>query len=331
MYSHVTLHLLATSKEILSLNGLPAFCSLVLQDAEAVLFTIPSGQVLLQSIQHYLVNIELYEYEITQNTKIDLTITKATFFMLIMLSGHSILSDEDGNVLTETHGNCCYISYAEAGQYARTFLAGQHKMLLLTINPDFMMQQSERLQELQPALKNYLFKENKYFSLVQSPIAKCIFKALKRLNARQNLNPKYLDKKKLSFLNECLNNYNKNLALRQINNTAQFDKAEEIANFIHENFRSQVVNNKAKLAGTFCITEKTMLRLAKKKFGRPLHQKVIELRMLYSLKQFESTAKTVKEVTQLVGYNDPYYFSRIFKHHFGVSPSNVDRLGESHL
>lgn len=38
---------------------------------------------------------------------------------------------------------------------------------------------------------------------------------------------------------------------------------------------------------------------------------------------------TVKAVAEQVGYSDPYYFSRVFKQHFGTSPSHFRDRGDS--
>jgi len=242
--------------------------------------------------------------------------------MLVMLSGHSILSDEDGNTLTETHGNGCYLSHLAPGKYSRTLLEGHHKILLLTINPDFLLHHSEKFKEIQPLVKNYLFKETPYFNLTSAPIAVGIYKLLKKLNQFQYQDTISYDKKIISFLTECLNNYQKNLAFRKISNTSEKHKAEEIASFLAANCREQIVNHKAQMALHFCLSEKTMLRLAKKQFGKSLHQKVIELRMLYSLNELQSTNKSVQEIADLTGY-DRHYFSKLFKRHFGISPSQI--------
>jgi two-component system, response regulator YesN len=44
-------------------------------------------------------------------------------------------------------------------------------------------------------------------------------------------------------------------------------------------------------------------------------------RMKVAKEQMDSGNKKLFEVADLVGFNDPYYFSRCFKKMFGVSPS----------
>jgi two-component system, response regulator YesN len=51
------------------------------------------------------------------------------------------------------------------------------------------------------------------------------------------------------------------------------------------------------------------------------------LRIDEAVKLLRNEKKSVKEVTYLVGYNDPNYFSRIFKRHLNVSPSEFTKRG----
>lgn len=322
MYSPISLHLQFSAKEILSVSQLPEFCTLIIKDTRYILYAIKEGKILLQSMPHYLVNTALFEYVIHENTKVDFYVAKASIVMLVMLSGHSILSDEQGNVLTETHGNCCYLSHLDSGKYSITLLEGHHKLLLLNINPNFIVQHAKRFPELQPVLQSYLFKAASYFHLERAPIATGIFKLLKKLNQSKHQHSTDYDRKIIRFLGDSLNSYHKNLVLTKISSISQQNKAQEIASFIEENFREQIVNYKAQLALHFCVSEKTMLRLAKKQFGRSLHQKVIELRLLYGLKQLQSTDKSVQEIADLTGY-DRHYFSKLFKRQFGISPTQA--------
>lgn len=49
---------------------------------------------------------------------------------------------------------------------------------------------------------------------------------------------------------------------------------------------------------------------------------IIQYRLKKSLEMLEEGYK-VREVASYIGYNDPYYFSRLFKKHFGLPPSEI--------
>lgn len=327
MYSSIELHPQFLAEEFPESCERPAFCTLLLNDARHVLYNCTGGQLFLQFLPHYLVNIALIEYNITEDTQMGFSISEASFVMLAMISGHSILSDDKQNVLTETHGNCAYLSHLDKGRYYRTFLKGHHKILLLQINPEFMIRHCEKLTEIQPAIKNHLFREASCFNLGHAPIARGIYKLLNKLCQLPNKQSVDFDKKIVDFLTTCLSSYQKNLGLRKISNTVLHNKATEIAAFIEAHFLEQIVNHKHRMALIFCVSEKTMLRIAKMHFGKSLHQKVIELRLLYGLKQLQSGSQSVQQIADLIGY-DRHYFSKAFKRQFGIAPTQIRKAAQ---
>ena len=43
--------------------------------------------------------------------------------------------------------------------------------------------------------------------------------------------------------------------------------------------------------------------------------------------ELDNTRKTIKQIGETLGYNDPYYFSRIFKKMVGMSPKQYRDSG----
>nr|WP_121273271.1 helix-turn-helix transcriptional regulator [Pedobacter schmidteae] len=325
MNANITLKILPCT-EFLP-DGKPApFSTITLKNAQSKLLCLDAGKFLLQNIHHPLVDIDLFEYDIDSNAQIEVKVNEPTIVMLAMLEGHSILYSEDGNILKENYGNCCYMSYIPGGNYSRTFLTGKHQMLLLTIPAALLLQEIKRFPEFLPILDGYYAEVKTYLSLETAAIAKRIFKLVKKLNSRTSWQGMEPGQRVQSFLLDCLEAYNKSLELSGIYDAIQQQKADELVDFLRQNYASDIVNNKAELAALFYISEKTMLRLIKKRLGKSLHQFIIELRMLYSLKQLMMTDRSVKEVAESVGYHDPYHFSKAFKDYFNISPSKIENL-----
>lgn len=68
------------------------------------------------------------------------------------------------------------------------------------------------------------------------------------------------------------------------------------------------------------ISSKALGKLVKEQFGRTLTD-MIQERVVYEAKhQLFTTKKSVKEIASLLGYDDPYYFSRLFKNVTTISP-----------
>jgi AraC-like DNA-binding protein len=59
----------------------------------------------------------------------------------------------------------------------------------------------------------------------------------------------------------------------------------------------------------------------KKTFGKTFRDYLIDYRLKEACRLLENPAATITDVTYAVGFNDPSYFSRVFKQRFGVTPS----------
>ncbi len=312
--------------EIIAGGKLPAFSTFALKNARYRLLHLDPGQVLVQTIEHNLVTIDLLEYNVHPHKKINFIINKPSILMSVMLQGHSLLYDQHNNLLEETFGNCCHMFYIPPGAYCQCFSTGKDQLLLLTIPAETLLGQIENFSQFNPILDSYFEENKKYISIGHASITKRILRMLTKLNADPNFQRKDLDAEVDHFLTECLKSYNKSLELNSIHHSIQKKKAEEIAAYLEKCYASDIVNNKAELAAIFCMSEKTMLRLIRKQFGKSLHQYIIDLRMLQSLKQLMLTKKSIKEIAASVGYSDPYHFSRSFKQRFNVSPSAIANL-----
>lgn len=68
------------------------------------------------------------------------------------------------------------------------------------------------------------------------------------------------------------------------------------------------------------------LRSFKDFVGQPPAQYLLSLRMNNAVSLLETTDYNVTEISAIVGYENPLYFSRLFKKHKGVSPSEYRKL-----
>lgn len=94
-------------------------------------------------------------------------------------------------------------------------------------------------------------------------------------------------------------------------------------NHINEHFseRDFNINNLHELCD---LSYTHFKRLFIKQFGISPKRYVISQRMLLAHKFLTSGQYSVSEVTELCGYDNPYYFSNAFKAYFGYPPSHID-------
>ena len=66
--------------------------------------------------------------------------------------------------------------------------------------------------------------------------------------------------------------------------------------------------------------EESFCHLFRKSMGIPLHKYVTRVRMKEAVRLLKYSSISISQIAYEVGYDDPLYFSRIFKKYYGVSP-----------
>ena len=77
----------------------------------------------------------------------------------------------------------------------------------------------------------------------------------------------------------------------------------------------------ATLAAMACVSPSHYFALFKRRTGSAPMDYFTHLRMEHARKLLDSTNRSVKEVAAALGYDDPFYFSRVFKGVNRVAPS----------
>jgi AraC-like DNA-binding protein len=325
MHSHLTLHFISSCIEILKDGFRPNFCSYPIKFANARLINIPEGQILIQSFSHYLFYFELIEYSLSLKAKINFTVNPAAFFLLMMLEGNTNFHSEFKNLNSQTPSGTFFLAHNE-GEYHSVLDPGEHKMFLLTLRPEWLISNSSNLPEFKPLVESHISKAAPIFTLAQCPVDKEVNSILHKMQNADYLKEKNLDTSLHSFVNEILHRYHEMLAYKRYTTKELHQrKATDICSFIKANYRSKIVDDVRNLALQFNVSERVLLRITRTTFGKPLHEQIIEFRLLDALKQLLTSNMQVQEVAELVGYN-PNYFTKAFKKYFGIAPSDVSGL-----
>ena len=105
------------------------------------------------------------------------------------------------------------------------------------------------------------------------------------------------------------------------NNLIDMDKTlEDIKNYINQNFDKDI--SITQLSNKFFISASYLNLIFKKRFNTTINKFIIDLRMEKALDLINNKKDfTLLQISQLVGYKDFYYFSRIFKKIYGKAPS----------
>jgi AraC-like DNA-binding protein len=97
------------------------------------------------------------------------------------------------------------------------------------------------------------------------------------------------------------------------------EKLRRFQQLIEENFRQQ--RQPRFYASLLHTSAFNLNRLTRKYFRRSATNYIYDRVILESKRELYLTEKSVKEISFAVGFDDEFYFSRIFKKHTGLSPS----------
>lgn len=104
-------------------------------------------------------------------------------------------------------------------------------------------------------------------------------------------------------------------------------KNNHSANFYVESFERELVDNLSNPDFKILQAMKKIplcpdhfRRLFKNEIGKTPQDYLMEIRLNYSIQLLKNSTLSIKNITQMCGFDDPYYFSRLFKKYFGQSP-----------
>ncbi|MCA6068184.1 AraC family transcriptional regulator [Chryseobacterium sp. RG1] len=93
---------------------------------------------------------------------------------------------------------------------------------------------------------------------------------------------------------------------------------QNLKNAIEENFRTK--HSASDYADLLNQTLASLARITKNHFNRTLSDLITERIIIEAKRELYLTDKTIKEIAYELGYDDEYYFSRLFKNKTDISP-----------
>jgi len=101
----------------------------------------------------------------------------------------------------------------------------------------------------------------------------------------------------------------------------RYDKTAMISNilsFINENYMKPV--SLARISENAYLSPIYVSKVFKETTGESPINYLIRVRLSKACELLDSKDATIREIARLVGYEDAYYFSKLFKKYFGISP-----------
>ena len=212
-----------------------------------------------------------------------------------------------------------FLAYQVSGQYDHTikgsvYSARKDSLLFINQADSYTVKCYEQGYSLCVSFYAETDMPTTLWDINNTPIVKNLFLRLLEIKNLSNKRNYYLA---LSILYEILSIIVLPKAPNSTNSPSV--NVELAAQYITEHLADNL--NTAKLAELCCISEKYFRTLFKRQYNITPTQYIITLRLNTAAKLLRIGGFSIAEIAAMVGIPDVYYFSKLFKKHFGVSPS----------
>ncbi len=109
---------------------------------------------------------------------------------------------------------------------------------------------------------------------------------------------------------------------------SQKDTVPKIKKYIDENFTSPELSLDT-LSNTYSYNKKYISTVFKNTLGIGISQYITTLRVQHACTLIEQGLTSVKDISYLCGFNEPLYFSKVFKSKMGISPKGYIASSEN--
>ena len=284
-------------------GGLPDWCRYSLPfAAERRSYSTPQLELFSQQLNNSPFFIDLVQLKATSPVSIPFDIAdKRQLFFFFMLQGRLIYCDDRYKPIIKTRANTFLMSYYDKGRYYAYADEGVHIALSISILPEWIESMHQNCYHLQHIIHRFRNEKYPFEAMHQCRIDRKIHRWLYKIYSySQTKNIGAIDGNLRKYTSYLLEYYD---ALGDPNQ----DLIYKVKVYIQSHYRDVDLNVKS-LAARFCVTERSLLNLFKKRYQMSVQQYYTELRIEYALLLMNQQMLPVKDVYMKVGYADERSF-----------------------
>lgn len=137
---------------------------------------------------------------------------------------------------------------------------------------------------------------------------------------------KSLVMKVLVLLHREINEEIPNLNSQEFSFKSREKKAlvESITKYLNENYTEDI--SLYTLSKNMYLSPVYISKIFKELMGDSPINYLIQIRLIKAKNLLEDSKLSIKTIAKMVGYNDPYYFSKLYKKYYGISPNKARKI-----
>lgn len=94
--------------------------------------------------------------------------------------------------------------------------------------------------------------------------------------------------------------------------------AKEMVRYMQEHYREVT---QQQMADLFCMSASAVSQIIKRHTGKNYSEHLLDIRIQRAQELLRATNESIERIAELTGYNDYFYFTKVFKKATGLSPS----------
>lgn len=304
---------------------LPEYCTCPIHYARAREIKLEEGKILMQYYSDYLFFIEFYELQLEKELKTSYIIKKPSFFLFLMLGGHIGFSTFEGKDIGGADKGAFYVnSKREGTSFINNLRPGAHKLCCITPRSEWLERKVNEFPALENFIKSFLNGDHQNRHMPVCTIDGKTYKALENLFNPRRIKGVNLEAQILNRIIEIFKLYSDMIATRAyIRSYTQKDKIRMVKQYIDDNCRKLKIGDISEIADRFYFARRTLTRAFKDETGYTIQEYIEKSKLDCALKLLKETRLSIREISNLSGYPDQNYFSRVFRKQFGSSPKNI--------
>ncbi|KLE15838.1 AraC family transcriptional regulator [Clostridium sp. C8] len=99
---------------------------------------------------------------------------------------------------------------------------------------------------------------------------------------------------------------------------------ESITKYLNENYTEDI--SLYTLSKNMYLSPVYISKIFKELMGDSPINYLIQIRLIKAKNLLEDSKLSIKTIAKMVGYNDPYYFSKLYKKYYGISPNKARKI-----
>ena len=115
---------------------------------------------------------------------------------------------------------------------------------------------------------------------------------------------------------------------RSMREESENDIVTKVRRYLDQNFKEKI--SLTEIARQACVSPYYLERIFKKNTGSSVAQYMIDRRLGYAQNLLRDTAKSISAIAEEAGYDNPSYFSQLFKKKFGCNPGAYRKKIKKH-